>query len=115
MVPSGMRRICPPVAPTAQSDRGSSMRVPSSPAPPYTWHAVVSQVLAYEYRPPSSPPSASAYERAATACALSASTPDPPPLSAHDAGDSRGTTPRRYCSSDTVLIVRLAPSPKVIV
>src|SRR4051812_2180446 len=89
----------------ARSDRLSSMRSPLRPAPRYTWHAVVSHVLNSALRL-----SAQAYARAATACASSALMPAPPAASPQDAGDSRGTTPRRYCSMGSVLTTQvLAP------
>lgn len=86
----------PLVAATAASERRSSPF-----EPPYTWHDVVSHVCAYEYRP-----SDREYERAATACACNAAAP---PASAQPAGDSRGTTPRRWSSTDRELTVRNAP------
>src|SRR3712207_4336686 len=40
--------------------------------------------------------------------------PLPPPARPHEAGDSRGTTPRRYCSMATVLTTQvLAPEATI--
>src|SRR5687768_9122542 len=60
--------------------------------PPYTWHFVVSHWLAWG----ESRSKARAYERAATACAFSAS-------AWNDDGLSLGTTPRTYVSVSTML------------
>ena len=73
-------------------------------APAYTWQKTLSQVRAYVYRD-----SAHAYDRAATAWAFNASMPAPPPRPAHDAGDSRGTTPLKYRSSGRMFTARDAP------
>src|SRR3954471_4739275 len=55
---------------------------------------------------PQWPPAASAYERAATACASRAA-------GSHEEGDSFATTPRTYESSESLLIAA-SPDPVVI-
>src|SRR5581483_2089425 len=76
---------------------------------------------AYPYAPvppcePGVDASSAAYVRAATACASSAWNPagwpcQPElPMVPQYAGDSEGTTPRRYCSIGSTLTVRATPS-----
>src|SRR5207302_2004070 len=108
--PFPKRRTWPAVWATAMSVVACSTEATPPPGgctvtPPYIWQLVVSQVLAYGQRL-----SASAYERAATAWARSAFMPAPPPIPPHDAGDSCGTTPRRYDSTSNRLTVRGEPA-----
>src|SRR5436309_7334669 len=113
--PSLATRTCPRVSATARSVLGSSSWVKVGPCcratPPYTWQSVELQVCATLNRPlpPLSSDSATAYDRAATVWARRAFMPFPPPRSPQEAGDSLGTTPRRYDSRAALLTVRGVP------